>query len=187
MCDRAVRCGIHFLRLRRDGQVVAKTVQQPLHEKIAADERMPGEARAGLAKHRRDRHVLLHHRHVTGLAAPRPLVVAVEPFLIRYLLRQFADHPALLVQCLREERVARGAQFRGANLFAFHRLERRRRLHDRGVALVGLERTIDAAFARRRFLIDLEAPDEAFPPAEILLRDLMTDRAGDPIVRQPVA
>ena len=147
---------------------------------------MPRETGAGLAEDRRDRDVLFHHRHVARLAASRLLVVAVQPFLVRHLLRQLADHLALCVERLGEERVARRAQFRRANVLGFHRLKRRRRLHDRGVSLVDLERTKDVTRAGRGFLVDLEPPDETFPLAQILVGDLMTDRAGHAIVRQPI-
>ena len=81
-------------------------------KKLPPDEGVAGDALPRLAEHRGGRHVFVDHRHVTRLAAPRLLEVAVEPLLIWHLFREFADHLALRVERLREQRMARGAQLR---------------------------------------------------------------------------
>ena len=184
--NRAVHGGAHFLRLSRHGQVVAKSVQQPLHEEIAADEGMPRNARTALAQHRGNWRVLLHLGHVAGLTTARFLVFAVQPLLIRDLFGELADHVALRVESLRQQRVARGAQFRGTHVLAFGRPERRRRPHDRRASFVDLERAVDMALPGQRLLVDLEAANEAVASAQILIRDLVAHRAGHTVVRQSI-
>ena len=111
--NRAVDGRVHFIGLRGDAQVVAKSVEDPLHEEIPADKGVPRKPAAWFAEHGRNGDVFFDARHVAVLAAAGFLVVAVEPFLIRHLLRQFADDLALRVEGRGEQGMAGCAQFRG--------------------------------------------------------------------------
>ena len=69
--------------------------------------------------------------HVAALAALRVAIFAVQPLLIRHLLRQLADRFAGLVERRGEQRVARRAELRPLDVRASRRHEARRRAHDR--------------------------------------------------------
>ena len=153
-------------------------------KKFAADEHVPRHALARDAEHARDRHRLLHHRHVARLAALRVLEIAVQPLLIGHLLGQAADRRAARSQRVRDERVARRAQLRLPDVLGLRRpVSLRRAAHDARVPRLDFERTVLRPFVRIRRGGDDEAAVEALARAEPLLADLMAHRARHAVRR----
>ena len=162
------------------------TVQHSLNEEVAPDKGVPRKTRARLSKNTRNRNVFLHYRHMTRLATFRIFVFAMQPLLIRDLLRQLADHFARRIERLGQQRVTSGAQLRRTDLFAFLRLKLHRRFHDGCVALVDFKRPVLVTLALRRLFVDLEAAHIARGRAEAFLGNLVAHRTRYAIVRQAV-
>ena len=83
--------GFELLRQRLHAELAAIPAQDVEHERVGAEERVLRHVRPRLAEHGRDRRFGGDLRHVAALAAIRRAVVAVQPLLIRHLLRQRAD------------------------------------------------------------------------------------------------
>src|SRR5262245_14519381 len=86
-----------------------------------------------------------------------------------------------------QERMTGSEQFGRANVLRFNRPERRRGVHDGGVTLAGLERTVDPPFTGHLLFVDLETAYEAVASAEVCVRNLMAHRARHAILSEPIA
>ena len=184
LSNRRRRRALQLRGCRLHRELGAKPVHEPQHERIAAEERVPRQARALVAEHRGDAHRSRRRRHVARLTAP-PLLekAAVTPLLVVHLLRQRSDRAPIRSERSGDERVARRAQLGLAHVRRLLLLEARHGMHDppaSGVDGHGTEGAPPAVRARRRHD---EVAVEAVGRAEAIGRDLMTHGARHAVER----
>src|SRR5262245_39202773 len=75
-----------FLRESPYPQVAAKPVEHSLHKEVSTQEHMPRNVRPWFAQYACNRHLFLHHGHVTRLATLRFFERTMKPFLVGHLL-----------------------------------------------------------------------------------------------------
>jgi hypothetical protein len=184
LTDGCLRRGLELARGRDDAEVAAEPVQHPQHEEVAAKERMPRQVLTRLAEYRRNGCVL-RGRHVARLATALLDERAVAPFQIRHLLRQRSDDVTLRPERVRVERVTGGAHLRFPQVLRLHRPSAGCRSHDRGAALIGIERTEHSGISVLGQPED-ESAVEAVARPQRVGSNLMTQRTGHAVGGEPV-
>src|SRR5262245_63400440 len=128
---------------------------------------MPVHPVAHGAEHPCDRRRLGHFRHVARLTALRAPEIAVQPLLIRHLLRQAADGLAVWSQRLRQKRMTGGTELGVADV---RRLCRPIPIggaeHDAPMAGLHFERTVLGSHAGLGWRMHDEAAVEALARPE---------------------
>ncbi len=164
----------------RHAELVAVSIEHPQHEDVAAAEDVSRNLVSRLAQHRADRHGHVDNGHVAPLAAIRLSIGALLPFQIGHLLGELADDAAVAIDRGGEQGVTGGAQLGALDVLSRGRRERRCRAHDPLEPGVDLVRPVDLPLLRQRRLDEIAAIETGVF-AQVLLRDLVTDRAGDAV------
>ena len=145
---------------------------------------MPVHAVAHRAEYPRDRRWLGHFRHVARLTALSVVELAVQPLLIRHLLRQAADRLPVRPQRLRQKRVTRGAELRLADMRGLRRpISFGGTEHDAPMTGLQFERPVLGSRIGPGGRLHDEAAVVALARSEALGADLMAHGARDAVGR----
>ena len=148
---------------------------------------MPRHSFTAYSQNFRCRDGFLNHRHVAVLAALFFAKVALQPLLIRHLLRKLADLLSSGSQRRGDQRVAGRAQFRLPDVIALGRtVSARRRSHDAVLPVFDFKRPIFFALAQVADCIHDESANQAFARSQLLFGDLVAKRARDAVLSHPV-
>src|ERR1700758_3721752 len=110
---------------------------------------LPG-SRARHTVNRRNGHLSVNLRHVTGLAGAPAWIVAVQPLLVWHLFRKRPDLLATAAKSLCGERVTRAAQRRVSDVRGLRRTEPSSRgIHDVSLSILNAEGTVFRAVILR--------------------------------------